>query len=123
MAGHITRYDTMPIPPVEAQTEWFDAGALRFGVEYRWPEWRERQWYVSADTRWKLIYNYHQTPSSSEERQWSWNLQVGRAVPPGTTGTPLKQYFVQVYHGVNPYGQLRAQKSWWSAGIGFVFGL
>ena len=29
MAGHITRYDTMPIPPVEAQTEWFDAGALR----------------------------------------------------------------------------------------------
>jgi hypothetical protein len=35
MADHITRYDTMPIPPVEAQTEWFDAGALRVGVEYR----------------------------------------------------------------------------------------
>jgi len=25
----------MPIPPVEARTEWFDAGVLRFGVEYR----------------------------------------------------------------------------------------
>jgi hypothetical protein len=25
----------MPIPPVEARTEWFDAGAVRFGVEYR----------------------------------------------------------------------------------------
>ena len=25
----------MPIPPVEAHTEWFDAGAVRFGVEYR----------------------------------------------------------------------------------------
>lgn len=35
MADHITRYDSMPIPPIEANTEWFDAGALRFGVEYR----------------------------------------------------------------------------------------
>ena len=35
MADHITRYDLMPIPPVEAQTEYFDAGAVRFGVEYR----------------------------------------------------------------------------------------
>jgi hypothetical protein len=25
----------MPIPPVEAQTTWFDAGAVRIGVEYR----------------------------------------------------------------------------------------
>lgn len=32
---HITRYDVMPIPPIELQTEYFDAGALRFGVEYR----------------------------------------------------------------------------------------
>jgi len=35
MPSPITRYDTMPIPPIEAHTEWFDAGALRFGVEYR----------------------------------------------------------------------------------------
>ena len=35
MADHITRYDSMPIPPIEANTEWFDAGPLRFGVEYR----------------------------------------------------------------------------------------
>ena len=33
--GHITRYSLMPIPPVEAQTEYFDAGAVRIGVEYR----------------------------------------------------------------------------------------
>jgi hypothetical protein len=32
---HITRYSVMPIPPVDAQTEYFDAGAVRFGVEYR----------------------------------------------------------------------------------------
>ena len=32
---HVTRYDVMPIPPVEAHTEWFEAGALAIGVEYR----------------------------------------------------------------------------------------
>jgi hypothetical protein len=35
VASHITRYDLMPIPPIEAHTQWFDAGAVRFGVEYR----------------------------------------------------------------------------------------
>jgi hypothetical protein len=25
----------MPIPPIEAQTEWFEAGVVRIGVEYR----------------------------------------------------------------------------------------
>ncbi|MFP8876650.1 MAG: hypothetical protein VCB99_07010 [Myxococcota bacterium] len=35
MNSHITRYDLMPIPPVEAHTRWFEAGVLRFGVEYR----------------------------------------------------------------------------------------
>ena len=35
MNDHITRYDVMPIPPVEARTEYVDAGAVRFGVEYR----------------------------------------------------------------------------------------
>jgi hypothetical protein len=94
-----------------------------FGFEYRLREWRGRQTYVSADTRHKLIYNYHQTPDNPEERQWSWNLQVGRAVPEGTSGVPLKQYFVQFYRGVNPYGQLRSQKDYWSVGFGWVFGL
>ena len=93
------------------------------GFEYRFSEWRGRQLYVSADVRNKLIYNYHQTPQNPEERQWSWNLQVGRALPSGTSGTPLKQYFVQFYRGVNPYGQLRSQKDFWSVGFGWVFGL
>ncbi len=35
MPSHITRYDKMPIPPVEAQTEYIEAGAVSFGVEYR----------------------------------------------------------------------------------------
>jgi len=35
LSSHITRYDLMPIPPIEAHTQWFEAGVLRFGVEYR----------------------------------------------------------------------------------------
>ena len=35
MSDHVTRYDLMPIPPVDAQTEYFEAGAITFGVEYR----------------------------------------------------------------------------------------
>jgi len=49
-------------------------------------------------------------------------LQLGRAVPANTKGVPLKQYFVQIYRGVNPYGQLRSQADYWSAGFGWVFG-
>ena len=35
MGDHITRYDKMPIPPVQAHTEFFAAGNIRFGVEFR----------------------------------------------------------------------------------------
>jgi hypothetical protein len=35
MADHITRYDRMPIPAMESNTEYFDAGTIRIGVEYR----------------------------------------------------------------------------------------
>lgn len=93
-----------------------------FGFEYRSSEWHARQAYVSIDLRNRLVYNYHQTATAPERRQWSWNLQIGRAVPFNTKGVPLKQYFVQVYRGVNPYGQLRSQADFWSVGIGWVFG-
>lgn len=32
---HITRYDKMPIPPIEAHTDYFAAGVIRIGVEFR----------------------------------------------------------------------------------------
>lgn len=34
-SDHVTRYDLMPIAPIEAHTSWFDAGRVRIGVEYR----------------------------------------------------------------------------------------
>jgi hypothetical protein len=98
-----------------------------FGFEYAFPSlaWNHRQLYVSAEAKYKLIYNYHQTPENPEERQWSINLQVGgveEANVGGRDRSPLKQVFVQFYRGVNPYGQLRSQKDYWSVGIGWVFG-
>jgi hypothetical protein len=98
-----------------------------FGFEYRISRvrWKTRRLYVSADTRNKLIYNYHQTPENPERRQWSHNLQVGLvqvADVGGEDRSPLKQIFVQVYYGVNPYGQLRSQEDFFSWGIGWVFG-
>lgn len=96
-----------------------------FGVEYRFAPRKpaSRQFYLSADLRHQLIYNYHQTPENPEEKQWSINFQVGTAVQEDTHGTPLKQLFFQISRGVNPYGQLRSQRDFWSAGLGFVFGL
>lgn len=35
MDSHITRFDRMPIPPDETRTEYFEAGIIRVGVEYR----------------------------------------------------------------------------------------
>jgi hypothetical protein len=35
MADHITRYDKMPIPPIEEHTNYVNAGVVRIGVEYR----------------------------------------------------------------------------------------
>lgn len=35
MSGPFTRYDQMPLDPVEAQMEIFDAGVISIGVEYR----------------------------------------------------------------------------------------
>jgi hypothetical protein len=35
MDSHIIRYDRMPIPPMEQFTEYFEAGNVRIGVEYR----------------------------------------------------------------------------------------
>jgi hypothetical protein len=32
---HVTSYSVMPIPPVEANTRWVEAGVLRIGVQYR----------------------------------------------------------------------------------------
>ena len=95
---------------------------MSVGIEYRFAEWRKRRFYISADTRNKLQYTYHASAANPERRQWSINLQLGRTLEENTGDSPLQDYFVQFYHGVNPYGQLRSQRDYWSAGFGWVFG-
>lgn len=35
MAGHVLRYDKMPIPAIDGHTCYLEAGGLRIGIEYR----------------------------------------------------------------------------------------
>jgi hypothetical protein len=93
-----------------------------FGLEYRFPLWGERHPYVSVDLRNRLQHAYHLPEGAEERRQWSINLQVGRTLPEDPGGSPLQDYFVEVYYGINPYGQLRSQRGFWSVGLGWVFG-
>lgn len=93
-----------------------------FGAQYLFPPWRGRHLYLSFDLRDKLVYNYHQTEDNPERRQWSWNLHVGRTLERNDRKA-LKDYFFQIYRGVNPYGQLRSQADYWSIGFGWIFGI
>jgi len=91
-------------------------------------EWRgrgpatSRVPFVSVDTRRKLVYAYHRPAGVPEQHEWSWSVQIGRAVQQGTTGSPLREYFLQLYHGVNPHGQLRSQAGYDFIGLGWTFG-
>jgi hypothetical protein len=116
-SDHLLGSDEPTLTPSEKNFE------PSFGVEWRgWPR-GGRDVFVSLDARHKLIYNFHRAPGEEERKQWSYSLAVGRAVPEGTTGIPLKDYFGYFYWGVNPFGQLRVQESYWLAGFGWTFGV
>lgn len=114
-SDHLLGSEIATLTPSRQNAEW------SLGGEYMLPEWRGRHVYASLELRNALVYNYHQTSADPERRQWTWNLQVGRTAEPNAR-TALKDYFFQVHRGVNPYGQLRSQADYWSAGFGWVFG-
>jgi hypothetical protein len=97
-----------------------------FGFEYRFPAATAvgspgpRPFVVSADFRSRLQYSFHHPASGEEHRRPTWTVAIGQAVVPGDRRT-LRSYFGYFTRGVNPFGQLREQYPWWSAGIGFVF--
>jgi hypothetical protein len=94
-----------------------------FGVEWRGWQRGSREAFVSLDLRHKLAYKFHRAAGEEETKHWSYSLAIGRTVPEGTGNIPLKDYFFYVYKGVNPFGQLREQKDFWFAGIGWTFGI
>jgi hypothetical protein len=91
-----------------------------FGLEFRRPTAGGNQWFVSADTRYKLAYLYSIHREADEHRHWSWSLAVGRASAPSTNRF-LRAFFLYFYKGVNPYGQLRSQNNHTSFGVGWIF--
>lgn len=114
-SDHLLGSEIVALTSSQKNTEW------SLGGEYQLPEWRDRHVYASLELRNALVYNYHQSAADPERRQWTWNMQVGRSAA-SNARTALKDYFFQVHRGVNPYGQLRSQADYWSAGFGWVFG-
>jgi hypothetical protein len=79
------------------------------------------QWepYVSADLRYRTIFNYAKVdPNAADDRQWSTNLIGGyrRSRVESKRGEP--DFFARLYYGVNPYGQLRNQRNYFLIGAG-----
>jgi hypothetical protein len=116
-SDHLLGSDEATLTPSERNFE------PSFGVEWRgWPR-GNRDLFVSVDARHKLVYNFHRAPGEEETKQWSFSIALGRTVPERTRGVPLRDYFVYLYRGVNPFGQLREQKDYWFAGFGWTFGI
>lgn len=110
-AGSITE---SPRGPVTPSTNRFDPYA---GADINWEEFIAGRWdvYVSAELRWRTIYDYHkEDPDDSEDRQASLNLIVGTKLNGANKASP----FLRFYHGVNPHGQFRNQKDYSELGIG-----
>jgi hypothetical protein len=79
--------------------------------------------FVSADVRYKTIYDYHKASSDQDEdKQWSTNLAVGFRTP-AESPLSIKEIYARVYHGVNPHGQLRNQRDYTTVGIGINFNI
>lgn len=115
-SDHLLGEETPTLTPSEKNYE------PSFGIEWRgWPR-GGRDVFVSVDLRHKLAYRFHRAPGEEETKHWSVSVALGRSGPERTGGAPLRDYFFYAYRGVNPFGQLREQKDYWFAGIGWTFG-
>ena len=77
-------------------------------------------WLLSVDVRDKLVYAYHLPAGEKESKKLTWSIALGRTELEGSRKL-LRQYFLHFYTGVNPYGQLRSQRDYWSIGLGWIF--
>lgn len=112
------------IGPVTESTNWWDP---HLGIDFK----REELFfndtfdlYASTEIRWRSVYDYHKAdPDDAEDRQTSVNLIVGiKKTGSGRGGIGRASPFFRFYHGVNPHGQFRSQKSFteWGFGVRLV---
>jgi hypothetical protein len=119
-SDHLLEPGGRPIPTSHSNFE------PSFGGEYRHPH-GGRLWspFVSAETRYRIIYDYHKPSSDTpEERQWSTTVAAGIRTPPAATlpaRMALTHIYFRFYHGVNPHGQLRNQGDFTMFSAGFNF--
>jgi hypothetical protein len=119
-SNHLLGDDTPTLTPSTKSYEPSFGAELRLPVLSNARSSDARQWLISIDLRHRLQYVFHQDPVGTDRRQWSWGATIGRASQEGNRRI-LAQYFGYIYRGVNPYGQLRSQKDYWAAGVGWIF--
>jgi hypothetical protein len=92
------------------------SGAGAFEQPARWAP------FASVDARRRIVLDFYKTSEDiKEDTQWSFNVLGGIRSQPGNYRFSIKEIYVRFYHGVNPHGQLRAQKDYWLAGFGVNF--
>lgn len=80
--------------------------------------------FLSADIRHRIIYNYHKiSASQKEDRQPSVNILFGLKRNSRFLEKGIPDIFFRFYHGVNPAGQFRSQRSYTLFGVGMYVGL
>ena len=76
--------------------------------------------FVSVDARHRTVYDYAKASADvREDSQWSFNLLVGlRRAARRNLQKGLPNFYFRFYHGVNPHGQFRNQRSHSMLGFG-----
>jgi len=86
------------------------------GTKIKTAVWRP---YVSVDARYRTVFDYAKAdPAASDARRLSTNLLVGLKHLKVEEKRGEPDFFVRLYSGVNPYGQLRSQRDFFLFGIG-----
>lgn len=78
--------------------------------------------FLSADLRLRTIYSYHKASDAEPDpRQLSVNVLVGiRRVERRFLEKGIPDLFFRFYHGVNPNGQFRSERSYTQYGVGII---
>src|SRR5262249_20267224 len=70
--------------------------------------------FISTDVRRSIVFDYEKAQTSDPDKHTvSVNLLFGLRRADRLTRRGVSDFFVRVYHGVNPHGQFRNQSNFW----------